>query len=951
MDSSQDLHSGAYSNGDTRSSRRNEISSSGGSPSQTQFSNPRPYGRSDLGVNVPNYHQLLSSQGMTSSPYEQFNSHSGLYSQSGSQPTSDGNSTGRSGYSTSGSDSNTTSTFHDDYLQVREGTNIKPREAMQLFFSFFRNFRLFEDPNAYYIVYLKNILTSSNTVFNLDVSHLHLFPNGDQLFEALVYFPTSTIPLVDFVVNQLANEIRNESGSNQPQIDHRDNQSDDNLQSGDIQHEKESYHPYPIIVRPYGLELMNSRSLAPSDIDGLVSLRGIVLRVSTLKPELKLAMFPCNTQGCDNIITQEVNDGRLRQPTYCTTCNKRDSFYLAHNLSRYASKQIIRIQEVPEDITDGETPHTISICAYDELVDAVKPGDRIIVTGIFRGQNIRLNPQKRAVQSNLFTYIDAFHFRMVSAATKTKGQSTQHSELHQGIGIGLDSNQNRTDSTISGNQTHGIRDGFTKDDTDLFHAFSERSDLYQLLARSIAPSVWGLDDVKKGLLAMLVGGNNLDGDASSSSSSGDHGANDDGQKRGKRGVVHVLLVGDPGTAKSQLLQYIHKLTTRGVYTSGTASSAAGLTASVMRDPIQNEAVLEPGALVLSDCDICCIDEFDKMSAGAQSILHEAMEQQTVSIAKSGVICSLSARTTILASANPRDSRYNPNLSVVKNIDLSPTLLSRFDLIYIVLDTPHPQSDERLAEHLLSLFMSDQDRAILRHKNAERIHELIGELPTHTNSANVQITLPQNDSGEEYIPTTNLLSYINYARTIIPIFNHDACIELENCYLALRGSTNDIDSGEMGGSILDPTNTGSGNVDTISATPRQLQSLIRISESLAKLHLKDIVTPQHVREASRLIRTATLAAALDPTTGKIDMSALNTGQSASEKLLVSRCADHIMDLYARDVSRKLVAFNEVCDFCIRQNQNNTPEIVTKSLQYLNAEEKVEWSPGTSHVRYM
>ena len=279
-----------------------------------------------------------------------------------------------------------------------------------------------------------------------------------------------------------------------------------------------------------------------------------------------------------------------------------------------------------------------------------------------------------------------------------------------------------------------------------------------------------------------------------------------------RGDINVLMCGDPGTSKSQLLSYVHKIAPRGVYTSGKGSSAVGLTAAVTRDPETRELVMESGAVVLSDLGICCIDEFDKMSDMTRAVLHEAMEQQTISLAKAGIVATLNARASIFAAANPVDSRYNPKLSVVENIQLPPTLLSRFDLIYLILDHADRDADRRLAQHIVKLY----------------------EAPTTNGEA--EAAAPVAGAADERF----LRDYVAYARhRVHPELADEARQELIDAYVRMRG----------GGSSR--PNRGR----SITATPRQLEGMIRIAEALARMRLETRVVRADVLEAVRLMQVS------------------------------------------------------------------------------------------------
>lgn len=550
-------------------------------------------------------------------------------------------------------------------------------------------------------------------------------------------------------------------------------------------------------VRVFGLKGSTCmRNLNPSDIEKMVSLKGMIIRCSSIIPEIREAVFKCLICGyfTDPVV---VDRGKITEPSVCPKedCKAKNTLSLAHNRCRFADKQIVRLQETPDEIPDGGTPHTVSLLMHDKLVDSGKPGDRVEVTGIYRAMSVRVGPTQRTVKSLFKTYIDCLHLK-----------KTDKSRMQTEDAMEVDDEPSRKEDYVLPDNSVTV---------DKLKELSKEPDIYDRLTRSLAPNIWELDDVKKGLLCQLFGGNALKLAT---------GAN-------FRGDINILLVGDPGTSKSQLLQYIHKLSPRGIYTSGRGSSAVGLTAYVTKDPETGETVLESGALVLSDKGICCIDEFDKMSENARSMLHEVMEQQTVSIAKAGIIASLNARTSVLACANPIGSRYNPRLSVIDNIHLPPTLLSRFDLIYLMLDKANEQTDRRLAKHIVALHF----------ENPEIAQQDILDLPT-------------------------LTAYVSYARSNIhPQLSDEAAEDLTRGYVEMRRRGNFPGSSKK----------------VITATPRQIESVIRLSEALARMRFSEWVEKQDVKEAFRLLEVALQQSATDPSTGTIDMDLINTGISTSE----------------------------------------------------------------------
>ena len=521
--------------------------------------------------------------------------------------------------------------------------------------------------------------------------------------------------------------------------------------------------------RPFKCRLFNPpshplRDIPPSSIEHLIQIQGFIVRVGELIPDLYKAIFKC--ESCHASVDQIVQKTHLIQPSNCPNCND-SQILLSHTLSEFTGKQLIRLQESPESIPAGQTPVSILCAVYDDI-NTMQPGDRVVVSGILRNTANRLNSKRRQYTRTTKCIIEVVHCQ--SDQSKIQQQHTL------------------TEAML--NQVKQL---------------GKRQDIYSLLVKSLAPGIFDLDDAKKGVLLQLMGGVE--------------------QPIVKtRGNIHILLVGDPGVSKSQLLQQIHQIAPRSIYTSGKGSSAVGLTASITRDPDTNAFVLMSGALVMSDGGICCLDEFDKASHTSQAILHEVMEQQTVSIAKAGIVTSLRARTSILAAANPVQSRFDLNKSIVENINLSPSLLSRFDLVYVLLDHSTEKTDALLARQIASLC-------------------------THTQIEN-----------ESVLSRELVTAYISVASQLEPRFSEEASQYCIQQFMEMRNLQRQYKS------------------QHVTATTRQLMSMMRIAEAHAKVHMRDLVLVEDVEESCRLIKVALQQSATDPKTGRINMDLLLVGHS-------------------------------------------------------------------------
>ena len=715
---------------------------------------------------------------------------------------------------------------------------------------------------GYYWKTLMELLDTER--YNLDFDAGHIYEFDRDLYHKLIYFPAETILYFDRIINELYQKVL----------------------AVDIT--KNLQHDHTIQARIKNLkEQISMRELNPKDINHLITIQGVVTKTSSIFPEMKDALFKCT--ACSNKSQCVIERGRVQDPGQCNRCGLKNVYELIHNLCVFTDKQYVKLQELPENIPDGTTPSEVTLILYDDMVDMIRPGDKIEVVGIFRAQPVRASVNKRIYRSIFRSYLDVVS--LVSISRKNGNEIIDKDELD--------------------------KDKFTDIQKTHLRKLAKNKKIYDILIKSFAPSIFENEDVKKGLLCQLFAG------TPKKTSGGNKTFN-------IRNEINILLLGDPSTAKSQLLQYVYKLAPRSMMTSGKGSSAVGLTAYIIRDPETRELTLEPGALILSDKGICCIDEFDKMSDNARQMLHEVMEQQTVSITKSGIVCTLNSRTAVLAAANPRESKFNTNRSIVYNISFSYTLLSRFDLIFIILDKSNEAQDTRLAQHILKLYSPLAGSNLTRKGNTRDLRS------ASIIKSNIRFKpdgFPEDNSIDlstaeiDHIPINLFAKYIAFARHyIFPQISPSAENQMINKYVEMR---------KLGSSR-----------NTITASPRQLESLIRLSEALAKMRFSETVEQFDVLEASRLIKVALHQSATDPRTGTIDMSIITTGNtsSISEKIdrLVVLFKDYIEELREmfREGSLSIGKFTQEINFRVKAEMGElTSQEISMTLSRLEEENLV------------
>jgi replicative DNA helicase Mcm len=550
------------------------------------------------------------------------------------------------------------------------------------------------------------------------------------------------------------------------------------------------------------------RDLRAQHISKFVAVEGIVRKVTEVRPRIVEAAYACVNCGSIMMVPQE--DSQLKQPYECSRCHTKKLIFMPES-SVSVDSQRIKIQEYPENLKGGEQPQTIDVILEGDLAGIINPGDRVVINGI-----VRVKP--RGVTRKL-THMDMF----------IEGNSI---EILQ---------QEYEEFEIS------------EEDKEQILQLANDGNIYSKIVRSIAPSIYGHEDVKLAIALQLFGGvpKKLP----------------DGTEI--RGDIHILLVGDPGVAKSQLLRYVHRIAPRSVYTTGKGTTSAGLTATAVRDEVDGRWTLEAGALVLADKGVALVDEIDKMRNEDRSALHEALEQQTISVAKAGINAILRARCALLGAANPKYGRFDRYSPIAEQIDLSPTLLSRFDLIFVLTDDPDEIRDKEIAKHILDSHELGEMLERMRNVSAEYSQEMLDS---------------KSHKIEPEIEPELLRKYIAYAKkTVFPVLTEGAKERIAEFYLSLRSKAKEN--------------------SPVPITARQLESLVRLAEASARLRLSDRVEVEDVDRVIDIVQKSLKEIATDPETGEIDIDYAYSGTSKKQRdriMIIKKIIEDLEENYDKGV---------------------------------------------------